>query len=78
MPGWESDTWGLHADDGGLCHASGWPKEGEEDWTYTNGDVIGCCIDFARRKAIFTKNGVVRGESSPLLHLSPHVESFPN
>ncbi|CRG83432.1 Ankyrin-1 [Talaromyces islandicus] len=59
MPGWESDTWGVHADDGGLFHGSGWPKIRGEYWAYTSGDVIGCCIDFARRKAAFTKNGSV-------------------
>lgn len=79
MPGWESDTWGLHADNGRLFHdGSRRHEEGEtkedEDWTYTTGDVIGCCIDFAQRKAAFTKNGVIRGESKVhfLIYRQPH------
>ncbi|KAL4937616.1 hypothetical protein BDV06DRAFT_202514 [Aspergillus oleicola] len=67
MPGWDDNTWGLHADDGGLFHGYGWPREADDDWTYTTGDVIGCCIDSAQRKATFTKNGIGLGESSFLL-----------
>ncbi|KAL4874743.1 hypothetical protein BJY04DRAFT_224723 [Aspergillus karnatakaensis] len=67
MPGWDDNTWGLHADGGTFFHRDGWPKDSDHGRTYTTGDVIGCCIETAERKAAFTKNGIVLGEPwSPL------------
>ncbi|GAA5932564.1 hypothetical protein JCM1841_004314 [Sporobolomyces salmonicolor] len=44
LPGWELDSWGFHADDGGAfcCQGTGEPFGP----TFTTGDVVGCGIDW--------------------------------
>ncbi|KAI7879068.1 SPla/RYanodine receptor [Lichtheimia hyalospora FSU 10163] len=64
LPGWGTDTWGYHGDDGrafdgnsgnglGLPFAS----------TYTAMDVIGCGIDMQHRDIFYTKNGHFIGKA---------------
>ncbi|KAF2211783.1 hypothetical protein CERZMDRAFT_42740 [Cercospora zeae-maydis SCOH1-5] len=59
LPGWESESWAYHGDDGYVfaCTASGktyGPK-------FTSQDVIGCGINFKTGTAFFTKNGTHLG-----------------
>ena len=60
LPGWEPESWAWHGDDGKTfcCQSTGkhyGPK-------FTNGDIIGCGVNFATGCAFFTKNGVCQGE----------------
>ncbi|KAI0895983.1 hypothetical protein F4806DRAFT_465929 [Annulohypoxylon nitens] len=60
VAGWKSDTWALHGDDGGFFHGSGFPRDHSENTCrYSNGDVIGVCIDVRAGMAFYTKNGKV-------------------
>ncbi|RKP24455.1 concanavalin A-like lectin/glucanase domain-containing protein, partial [Syncephalis pseudoplumigaleata] len=59
LPGWELDSWGYHGDDGHkFCCSGTGQKYGP---TFTTGDVIGCCVNFANKTAFFTKNGMNLG-----------------
>jgi SPRY domain len=56
LPGWEPDSWGYHGDDGHSFCCQGIGKSYGP--TFTTGDVIGCCINFRKGIAFYTKNGV--------------------
>ncbi|TDZ67213.1 Ran-binding protein 10 [Colletotrichum trifolii] len=58
-PGWESESWGYHSDDG-HCYAG---QNGGKAYgpTFTAPDVIGCGINFRTGCAFFTKNGHMLG-----------------
>ena len=56
LPGWEADSWGYHGDDGHSFCCQGIGKTYGP--TFTTGDVIGCCINFRKGIAFYTKNGV--------------------
>jgi len=55
IPGWESNSIGYHSDDGNIFISK---TQGEKYGpTFTNNDVIGCCVDFINKLAFFTMNG---------------------
>jgi len=55
LPGWDSNSFGYHGDDGNVFTDSGaGDKYGP---TFTSGDVIGCCLNLTDRTIFFTKNG---------------------
>jgi hypothetical protein len=56
LPGWEPDSWGYHGDDGHSFCCQGTGKTYGP--TFTTGDVVGCCINFRKGIAFYTKNGV--------------------
>jgi Ran-binding protein 9/10 len=56
LPGWEPESWGYHGDDGYTFCSQGVGKTYGP--TFTTGDVVGCCINFRKRIAFYTKNGV--------------------
>ena len=60
LPGWETDSWAYHGDDGYsfACTASG-KAYGPRYAAY---DVVGCGVNFRTGNAFFTKNGVYLGE----------------
>lgn len=74
LPGWESNSWGYHGDDGYSFAAekSGTPFGP----TFGTGDIIGCGIDFTTHKAFFTKNGTLIG--SVFDNVGKDVELFPS
>lgn len=57
LPGYDSDSWGYHGDDGMTfcCQMTG-RKFGP---TFTTNDVVGCGVNFMTGTAFFTKNGVL-------------------
>lgn len=59
LPGWDSQSFAYHGDDGGLYHASG-RKIGHGP-TFGAGDTIGCGVDYARGNIFLTKNGKFLG-----------------
>ena len=62
LPGWETESWAYHGDDGYsfACTASG-KAYGPR---YGTNDVIGCGVNFRTGNVFFTKNGVYLGELS--------------
>ena len=56
LPGWEPDSWGYHGDDGHSFCCQGIGKTYGP--TFTTGDIVGCCINFRKGIAFYTKNGV--------------------
>ena len=62
LPGWESESWAYHGDDGrSFCSSQG----REYGPKFHAGDVIGCGVNFRTGCAFFTKNGRCLGECSP-------------
>lgn len=56
IPGWESNSIGYHSDDGNIFISK---TQGEKYGpTFSNKDIIGCCIDYLNKISFFTKNGV--------------------
>jgi len=60
MPGWDSQSFGYHGDDGGTFHASGAMLE-RFGPCFGTGDTVGCGIDYVARGIFFTLNGVFLG-----------------
>lgn len=59
LPGWETESWAYHGDDGKIfCGESTGKNYGP---TFTKGDIIGCGINFWTGCAFFTRNGVDLG-----------------
>jgi Ran-binding protein 9/10 len=55
LPGWESESWAYHGDDGKSFFGEGTGRSYGP--TFGVSDVIGCGVDFASGYAFFTKNG---------------------
>lgn len=55
LPGWESESWAYHGDDGKSFFGEGTGRNYGP--TFGINDVIGCGVDFASGCAFFTKNG---------------------
>ncbi|KAI1878720.1 hypothetical protein JX265_002897 [Neoarthrinium moseri] len=58
-PGWESDSYGYHGDDGNIYNGQNVGKHYGPP--FATGDTIGCGINFRTGTAFFTKNGVYQG-----------------
>ncbi|KAK4340730.1 hypothetical protein RND71_039231 [Anisodus tanguticus] len=58
QPGWESNSYGYHGDDGLLYRGQG---KGEACPVYSTGDTVGGGINYASQELFFTKNGTVVG-----------------
>lgn len=60
MPGWDSQSYGYHGDDGGIFHAAGSMIK-EYGSHFGVGDTIGCGVDYPKQAIFFTLNGVFLG-----------------
>ncbi|KAG5363648.1 Ran-binding protein 9 [Yarrowia sp. B02] len=56
-PGFETESWGYHSDYGNVMCCQGTSKDYGSSFNQP-GDVVGCCINFKKREAFFTKNGM--------------------
>ena len=56
MPGWDSESFGYHGDDGGVYHGRG-DMLRRYGPSYGPGDTVGCGLDYASRRIFFVKNG---------------------
>ncbi|KAG5364635.1 Ran-binding protein 9 [Yarrowia sp. E02] len=56
-PGFETESWGYHSDYGNVMCCQGTSKDYGPSFNQP-GDVVGCCINFKKREAFFTKNGM--------------------
>lgn len=69
--GWDAHSYAYHADDGHIFDQCGQGKDYGP--SFSTGDTIGCCINYANKTAFFTKNGVFLGVAFKNINLS---ESF--
>lgn len=60
LPGWESDSWAYHGDDGKSFYGESTGRNYGP--TFGAHDIIGCGVNFTTGCAFFTKNGVDLGE----------------
>lgn len=72
LPGWESESWAYHGDDGKTFCGETQPKSYSAP--FGTGDIIGCGINFHTGQAFFTKNGVDLGVAFRELK---HVRLYP-
>ena len=61
LPGWESESWAYHSDDGKSFFGESTGKTYGP--TFGVNDVIGCGINFITGSAFFTKNGISLGKT---------------
>ncbi|KAJ5558070.1 hypothetical protein N7461_002042 [Penicillium sp. DV-2018c] len=75
LPGWETESWAYHGDDGksffGETQGQGRPYGP----TFGVGDTVGCGVNFSTGSAFFTKNGVFLGNA---FHDLRSVKLFPS
>jgi hypothetical protein len=76
MPGWDSNSFGYHGDDGKIYHddaRSGIRRYGP---IFGAGDVVGCGIDYLARAIFFTLNGQFLGYAFGKLSLKSLQQDF--
>ena len=59
MVGWDTDSFGFHADDGTFRAGSG-QHQPTSDMMCSSGDIMGCGIDLSEGIVFFTRNGVLQ------------------
>jgi hypothetical protein len=60
LPGWDSESFGYHGDDGAIFHGRG-RQLASYGPSFGHGDVVGCGIDYRDRSVFFTLNGQFLG-----------------
>lgn len=65
QPGWESNSYGYHGDDGALFHDGGFRVESNFGPTFSTNDIVGAGIDHLKQNIFFTKNGKLVGHCIP-------------
>ena len=79
LPGWNTESWGYHSDDGAIFHEKKIRGFGP---LFGPGDTVGCGIEYSTHTVFFTKNGklltnefhnkVLMSERESLKGLVPH------
>ncbi|CAI7655083.1 unnamed protein product [Penicillium pancosmium] len=75
LPGWETESWAYHGDDGKSFFGESQGQGRSYGPTYGVGDTVGCGVNFSTRSAFFTKNGVFLGTAFSGL---PEISLFPS
>jgi hypothetical protein len=60
MPGWDSNSFGYHGDDGGIFHGHG-DMIRQYGPSFGPGDSVGCGIEYTSKRIFFVKNGQFLG-----------------
>ncbi|KAI8086032.1 concanavalin A-like lectin/glucanase domain-containing protein [Halteromyces radiatus] len=68
LPGWDTNSFGYHGDDGHGFAGSGVGKTYGP--SFTTGDVIGCGVNFSDATAFYTKNGMLIGTAFSSIDLT--------
>ncbi|KAH3757687.1 Ran-binding protein 9 [Pelomyxa schiedti] len=58
-PGWYSDSYGYHGDDGRTFHEQSWGRRWGPVFGY--GHIVGCGLDLREHKIFYTRNGYFLG-----------------
>lgn len=75
LPGWETESWAYHGDDGKSFFGESQGQGRSYGPTYGVGDTVGCGVNFSTRSAFFTKNGVFLGTAFSGL---PEIQLYPS
>lgn len=75
LPGWETESWAYHGDDGKSFFGESQGQGRGYGPTYGVGDTVGCGVNFSTRSAFFTKNGVFLGTAFSGL---PDIQLYPS
>ncbi|OQE29749.1 hypothetical protein PENSTE_c002G09687 [Penicillium steckii] len=75
LPGWETESWAYHGDDGKSFFGESQGQGRSYGPTYGVGDTVGCGVNFSTRSAFFTKNGVFLGTAFSGL---PEISLYPS
>ena len=62
LPGWDSESYGYHGDDGNIFHGHG-RQFGAYGPTFGFGDIVGCGINYRTKSIFFTLNGEFLGDA---------------
>lgn len=60
MPGWDTNSYGYHGDDGGIFHGHG-DMIRPYGPSFGVGDTVGCGLDYVSKRIFFVKNGLFLG-----------------
>ncbi|CRL29946.1 B302 (SPRY)-like [Penicillium camemberti] len=63
LPGWETESWAYHGDDGKSFFGESQGQGRAYGPTFGAGDTVGCGVNFSTGSAFFTKNGVFLGNA---------------
>lgn len=61
LPGWETESWAYHGDDGKSFYGETQGQGRPYGPTFGVNDTVGCGVNFSTMSAFFTKNGVFLG-----------------
>lgn len=61
LPGWDSESWAYHGDDGKAFVGEGQGQGRPFGPTFALNDTVGCGVNFSTGSAFFTKNGILIG-----------------
>ena len=61
LPGWETESWAYHGDDGKSFFGESQGQGRPYGPTFGVNDTVGCGVNFSTGSAFFTKNGVFLG-----------------